>query len=67
MVQQYHDVKAICRGTRPPDLFFFIINCNPNWKEVIYMVGRILDQRVEDRPDFIARVLRMRLKELIDD
>ena len=55
---------AIFRLAESPDLFI-TFTCNPYWKEIQDMLTTILGQRAEDRPDIVARVFRLKLKELI--
>ncbi|XP_021743384.1 uncharacterized protein LOC110709442 [Chenopodium quinoa] len=65
-VQNYHDALAICRWAGPPDLFI-TMTCNPKWPEVKDFLSLIPGQKPEDRPDIIARLLKIKLDELIDD
>ncbi|XP_028107811.1 uncharacterized protein LOC114306727 [Camellia sinensis] len=64
MVQHYQDAIAICRKMGFPDLFV-IFTCNPNWLEIQQEVARILNRRTEDIPDILARVFRIKLKQLM--
>jgi hypothetical protein len=64
MQQNYQDAMAIVRKYGKPDLFI-TMTCNPAWKEI---VENLLPwQRVENRPDLVARVFHMKLKELLED
>ena len=64
MMQHYQDAIAICRALGPPD-FFVTFTCNPRWPEITAEL--LPGQRSEDRPDLLARVLRIKLRELLDD
>ncbi|XP_019179528.1 PREDICTED: uncharacterized protein LOC109174729 [Ipomoea nil] len=65
MIQNYQDTMAICRWIGYPDLFI-TFTCNPKWPEVQRFLK---DQRlkVEDRPDIICRLFKMKLDALIAD
>ena len=41
------------------------MTCNPNWHEIRASLPK--GQKVEDRPDLVARVFNMKLGELLDD
>ncbi|KAK9280663.1 hypothetical protein L1049_014360 [Liquidambar formosana] len=62
----YRDAMAICRAMGPPD-FFITFTCNPNWKEIQHELSRIPGQRVDDRPDIVARVFRIKHRQLMSD
>ena len=47
-----------------PDLYI-TFTCNPKWKEITDNVREY--QKVENRPDLIVRVFRLKCKELIKD
>uniref|UniRef100_UPI00358FD09C uncharacterized protein n=1 Tax=Myxine glutinosa TaxID=7769 RepID=UPI00358FD09C len=64
MQQNYQDAMAIVRKFGKPDLFI-TFTCNPKWTEIQENIGQ--HQRAEDRPDLVARVFHLKLKELIDD
>ncbi|XP_071924918.1 uncharacterized protein [Coffea arabica] len=66
MVQNYQDAMAIYRFMGPPDLFI-TFTCNSNWPEISKGISLILDQKVVDRPDIVARVFRIKLDQLIND
>lgn len=65
MSELYHDAMGICKTYGYPDLFI-TFTCNTKWPELT----RFADSkglRVEDRPDIICRVFKMKLDELLDD
>ena len=47
-----------------PDLFI-TFTCNPQWKEITQHIPKY--QSVEHHPDLVARVFRLKYKELIHD
>ena len=55
---------AIVRAFGKPDLFV-TMTCNPAWPEVVQAL--LPGQRPEDRPDLIARVFQLKLKNLLTD
>ena len=61
MNQLFQDSLTIVREYGKPDLFI-TITCNPNWHEIKNELFQ--GQRPEDRPDLIARVFNMKLKEI---
>jgi hypothetical protein len=61
MQQNYQDALAIVRKYGKPDLFTTMI-FNPQWREISENLKRL--QQSEYRPDLIARVLNLKLKEL---
>ncbi|XP_051141165.1 uncharacterized protein LOC127258388 [Andrographis paniculata] len=64
MLQHYHDALAICRAIEPPD-FFITLTCNPKWVEISRDLSKFPNQCTEDRPDILARVFRMKHKEML--
>ncbi|KAL0319969.1 UNVERIFIED_CONTAM: hypothetical protein Sradi_5258400 [Sesamum radiatum] len=66
MVQNYQDAMAICRYYGPPDIFL-TFTCNPKWSEIQTFVDLIPGQKVEDRPDVVARMFKIKLDELMKD
>ncbi|KAK9725260.1 hypothetical protein RND81_05G132400 [Saponaria officinalis] len=64
MQQNYQDAMAICRWFGNPHLFI-TFTANPKWPEIKYMLDHIEGQKAEDRPDIIARVFKMKLKQLM--
>lgn len=64
MRERYHDAMAIVRAKGAPDLFV-TITCNPHWDEI---VGNLFEgQSPNDRPDLIARVFCLKLKDIIHE
>ncbi|KAG5548598.1 hypothetical protein RHGRI_014074 [Rhododendron griersonianum] len=66
MNQHYQDAMAVCRAMGFPDLLL-TFTCNPSWSEIQQEVSRIPNQRTEDRPDILARVFRIKMKQLMRD
>jgi hypothetical protein len=64
MQQNYQDAMALVRKYGKPDLFI-TMTCNPQWKEINENLKEW--QRSEYRPDLIARVFNLKLKELKTD
>jgi len=64
MVQNYQDAMAICRWAGCPDAFV-TITYNPQWLEIKRALP--LRQQLQDRPDLVTRVFKIKLKELIND
>ncbi|CAF1123354.1 unnamed protein product [Rotaria magnacalcarata] len=64
MQQNYQDATGIVRKCGKPDLFI-TFTCNPRWKEIEeqFFPG----QTPSDRPDLIARIFKLKLKQLIND
>ncbi|CAF1145835.1 unnamed protein product [Brachionus calyciflorus] len=64
MNELFQDAMSVVRALGKPDLFI-TMTCNPNWsglkKNLLY------DQKPNDRPDFIARYFRIKLKMLLKD
>ena len=60
--QKYQDAIAMVREFGKPDLFI-TFTCNPKWKEITDNIPEY--QLVENRPDIVARVFRLKYKELI--
>ncbi|XP_077242072.1 uncharacterized protein LOC143882480 [Tasmannia lanceolata] len=65
MAQAFQDAMAICQWYGPPDLFI-TFTCNAKW-EINSALQLIPGQRVEDRPDIVARVFNIKKKQLIND
>ena len=64
MHQLYQDAMSIVRKFGKPDLFI-TFTCNPNWSEI---KNALLEhQTPADRPDLMARVFHLKLKNLITD
>jgi hypothetical protein len=64
MQQCYQDAMAIVRKLGKPDLFI-TFTCNPMWLEIIAALLPV--QTAFDRPDVVARVYNIKLKELLHD
>lgn len=64
MQQNYQDAMAIVRRYGKPDLFI-TMTCNPKWKEIQENLGP--NQSPENRPDLVARVFQIKLKQLLYD
>lgn len=64
MRERYHDDMTIVGKFGPPDLFV-TFTCNPNWPEIVENLKR--GESASDRPDLVARVFKLKLKELIRD
>ena len=60
---QFQDGMAICREYHKPDLFI-TMTCNPNWEEI---QSQLNGASVQDRPDLVARVFKMKKDQLIED
>ncbi|XP_054824736.1 uncharacterized protein LOC129322435 [Prosopis cineraria] len=64
-MQNYQDAMAICRWAGFPDLFI-TFTANPKWPEMTrFLEARQL--RIEDRPDIVTRIFKMKLDLLIKD
>ncbi|XP_046640289.1 uncharacterized protein LOC124323516 [Daphnia pulicaria] len=64
MKQGYQDAMAICSRFGKPT-YFLTFTCNPKWQE---RTGSIDSYQVAaNRPDVVARVYQLKLKELIKD
>ncbi|CAF2118503.1 unnamed protein product [Rotaria magnacalcarata] len=64
MQQNYQDAMGIVQKCGKPGLFI-TFTCNPRWKEIEEQL--FPGQTSSDRPDLIARVFRLKLKQFIDD
>ena len=62
MREKYRDACAMCRVLGKPDLFI-TFTCNPRWREIQEALAP--GQQPNDRPDIIARVFKLKLKELM--
>lgn len=65
MVQNYQDAMAICRWYGHPDLFI-TFTCNSKWPEIVNYAKEI-GVKVEDKADFVSRVFKIKLDQLIRD
>ena len=61
---QFQDAMAICREYHKPDLFI-TMTCNPKWTEITDELRP--GEKVEDRPDLVARVFKLKKDQLIRD
>ena len=61
MQQEYQDAMAIVSAMGKPDLFL-TMTCNPKWREI--QDNLLPGQKASDRPDLVARVFYLKLKEL---
>ena len=60
---QFQDGMAICCEYHKPDLFI-TMTCNPHWEEITLELN---GAKVQDQPDLVARVFKMKKDQLIDD
>ncbi|UYV79082.1 hypothetical protein LAZ67_17001066 [Cordylochernes scorpioides] len=67
LTQQYfvdaYDAMAIVRKHGKPD-FFVTMTCNPKWLEIVENLEE--GQSVENRPDLVVRVFKMKLDVLLE-
>ncbi|XP_021770771.1 uncharacterized protein LOC110734962 [Chenopodium quinoa] len=66
MAHHYQDAMAIVRILGPLDLFI-TFTCNPNWPEIVNEISTRGSRRTEDRPDIVARVFKIKLKQRLRD
>ena len=66
MIENYQDAMAICRWAGYLDLFI-TFTCNTKWPEIDLFLSRKPGQKVEDRPDVVARVFEIKLDQLLND
>ncbi|MEG1462959.1 MAG: helitron helicase-like domain-containing protein, partial [Anaerorhabdus sp.] len=64
MARQYHDSMAIVRYYGKP-AYFITFTANPRWKEIERELKP--GQSASDRPDLVARVFDLKVKELLND
>jgi len=64
MGRHFLDAMAICSQIDYSD-FFITFTCNPNWPEIEEALQQQLGQHANNRPDIVARVFRLRLRELM--
>jgi hypothetical protein len=62
MQQYYYDSMAIVRKFGRPSIFL-TMTANPNWPEILQNL--LPGQQPKDRPDLIARVFHLKVKELL--
>ena len=55
---------AICRKYRKPDLFI-TFTCNPYWEEITIHLRQ--GETVQDRPDLVSRVFKLKKDQLLKD
>ncbi|XP_028784301.1 uncharacterized protein LOC114740311 [Neltuma alba] len=65
IMNNYQDAIAICNWAGYPQLFI-TFTCNPKWPEITRALEEE-DLRLEDRPDFLTRVFKMKLEHLMQD
>ncbi|GMF44782.1 unnamed protein product [Phytophthora fragariaefolia] len=64
MYMSYQDSMAVVREFGKPDIFL-TMTCNPEWGEI---VGQLPEgQKAPDRPDIVARVWNLKLREVLLD
>ena len=61
---QFQDAMAICREYHKPD-FFITMTCNPKWSEITRELRE--GEIVEDRPDLVSRVFKLKKDQLMYD
>ena len=61
---KFQDGMAICRKYRKPDLFL-TFTCNPKWDEITRELRS--GEAVQDRPDLVSRVFKLKKDQLIKD
>ena len=64
MAKLYQNSMAIVRHLGKPSLFI-TFTANPNWQEI--KDGKHTDQFARDRPDIVARVFDLKVKELLKE
>lgn len=64
MQQNYQDAMVLVAKFGKPDLFI-TFTCNPNWKEIKDNLGPT--ESTLDRPDLVATVFHLKLKEFMAD
>ena len=62
MHQRYLDAMAMVLRVGKPDLFI-TFTCNPKWPQIQQQLYP--GQKAEDRPDLVARVFKMYLKDML--
>lgn len=66
MYQNYQDVINICISLGPPD-YFITFTYNPRRFEITDALMSIPTQKVQDRPDIVASVFHIRMKQFLKD
>jgi hypothetical protein len=64
MREKYQDAMAIVRDKGSPS-YFITMTTNPNWEEITTALKP--RQTASDRPDIVARVFNIKLKEMLHD
>ncbi|XP_062000159.1 uncharacterized protein LOC133717461 [Rosa rugosa] len=64
MINNYQDAMAICRKYGNPDLFI-TFTCNVKWLEIRRYFANKPMYKVEDRPDIISRIFKIKLQDMI--
>ena len=64
LAQNYQDAMAMVRVEGLPD-YFITFTANPAWEEIKECLGK--NDSTVDRPDLVARVFMLKLKELMHD
>nr|AAD25596.1 putative helicase [Arabidopsis thaliana] len=65
MRNMYLDAMAVCKHFGFPD-YFITFTCNPKWPELIRFCGE-RNLRVDDRPEIICKIFKMKLDSLMLD
>ena len=66
MTENYQDAMEICRWVGYPNLFITFA-CNAKWPEIELFMSRKPGQKVEDRPNVVLRVFKIKLDQLLND
>ena len=64
MLQNFQDAMTIVSRFGKPDIFL-TFTCNPRWTEITSELKP--HEKVENRPDLVTRVFRLKLKSLLND
>lgn len=64
MYKHYQDALAICRVYGNPQ-YFVTFTCNVKWPEISRYMSSMPSVKVQDRPDIIARVFKMKVDAFI--
>ena len=64
MFQLYQDAMTIVRKYGKPDLYI-TFTCNPLWDDITSNL--LPNQKVTDRPDLVVRVIKLNLRDLLND
>lgn len=66
MQKLFQDNMALVRHFGRPDLFI-TFTANPNWPEIKEALKDFPEQEAIDHPDIVARVFRLRQKEMVQE